>query len=292
MTRNEQKRYAKQHARWFRGQERRAYREIRQWLLRTANRYRLRLESLGGNNVESIIQDTVSESELRQALLSMYAQIGESAAKREYNLIQSRVMALKADDPIEPGFFSRLWQSRIRDIVLGPETAARITGVCDKMRERVRKVLAESTEERLTIRQTARRIKEAVLGSYNRDSKTYSRAMTIARTETTTAASVGAELGAQSTGLKLEKVWIATVDSRTRAAHWAANGQRVPKDGKFTVDGLPMKYPGDPAGGVGNCANCRCAVSYVPAKPGSVQTVDLTRPRVLSGGATMEVVEI
>jgi len=64
-------------------------------------------------------------------------------------------------------------------------------------------------------------------------------------------------------GVEGKKRWIATLDERTRPDHQAADGQTVPKDEKFVVGGMEMKYPGDPAGGAANTVHCRCAMNYI-----------------------------
>lgn len=60
---------------------------------------------------------------------------------------------------------------------------------------------------------------------------------------------------------KAEKVWIATLDKRTRDAHYHANGQEVVgMDTPFVVGGEKMLYPTDRSLGAtaGNLINCRC----------------------------------
>lgn len=67
----------------------------------------------------------------------------------------------------------------------------------------------------------------------------------------------------EAEGIKGKKRWLATLDERTRPAHQAADGQEVPRDGKFTVGGMKMEYPGDPAGGAANTVHCRCDMTYI-----------------------------
>jgi hypothetical protein len=90
------------------------------------------------------------------------------------------------------------------------------------------------------------------------------RALAIARTETMAALNGGttAAMSARAaiTGLRVEKVWLATDDRRTRRSHAAMDGQRVPVDGKFTVGGAQMSFPGDPAAPARQTVNCRCTV--------------------------------
>lgn len=61
----------------------------------------------------------------------------------------------------------------------------------------------------------------------------------------------------------LDKVWICTIDSRTRDTHWAADGQRAPISGTFTVGGESLRFPHDPAGSPAETARCRCRVGIL-----------------------------
>ena len=105
----------------------------------------------------------------------------------------------------------------------------------------------------------ARRIRDSA-------SLTAYRAATIARTETSVAASYGASADArqtaEETGLVLVKEWIATNDDRTRESHFAADGQIIELDESFVVDGEFLDRPGDAAGSPENVINCRCVASY------------------------------
>lgn len=58
------------------------------------------------------------------------------------------------------------------------------------------------------------------------------------------------------------KGWLSTLDSRTRPSHVTADGQIVPRDAAFTVGGMAMQYPGDPAGGPAQTINCRCTIIW------------------------------
>lgn len=103
---------------------------------------------------------------------------------------------------------------------------------------------------------------------------TYNRSRLIARTETVIAANTGAMLAAQTTGLKLNKVWIASRDNRTRRRprdkydHLHMDGVIVPKEQPFTVTGEIMMQPGDSTNGAkaGNICNCRCTIGFIPIR--------------------------
>src|SRR5699024_7246093 len=67
-------------------------------------------------------------------------------------------------------------------------------------------------------------------------------------------------------GIELHKVWVATLDPRTRPTHFAADGQRVPLDGEFQIGDSLLTFPGDPNGPAREVVNCRCAL--VMLEPG------------------------
>lgn len=112
---------------------------------------------------------------------------------------------------------------------------------------------------------------------------TYQRSRLIARTETVVAANTGAMLAAQTTGLKLNKVWISARDNRTRRRprdkydHLHMDGVTIPKEDLFTVTNELMMQPGDSKHGAraGNICNCRCTIGFLPIrkKDGSVEKI-------------------
>jgi hypothetical protein len=88
------------------------------------------------------------------------------------------------------------------------------------------------------------------------------RAVVIARTE-----SLGALNGsradafqafAEEGGEGMERMWLSTIDSRTRPSHVLTDGQRVGLTEPFIVGGFPLMFPGDPSGPAGEVIQCRC----------------------------------
>lgn len=67
-------------------------------------------------------------------------------------------------------------------------------------------------------------------------------------------------LQAEEMGIRLQRQWIATLDSRTRHDHAAADGQTVDNDKPFNVGGYELMYPGDPNGPGHEVYNCRCTM--------------------------------
>lgn len=63
---------------------------------------------------------------------------------------------------------------------------------------------------------------------------------------------------------QLYKEWSTALDGRERASHRAADGQTVPFNQPFIVQGQELMQPGDRNGSASNVINCRCAAIPVP----------------------------
>jgi hypothetical protein len=90
------------------------------------------------------------------------------------------------------------------------------------------------------------------------------RAVVIARTET-----LGALNGSRTDAFQAfaeedegdaeyERMWLATIDHRTRKTHREADGQRTALTEPFMVGGFPLMSPLDPAGPPQETIQCRC----------------------------------
>lgn len=92
-----------------------------------------------------------------------------------------------------------------------------------------------------------------------------------ARTMTTAAESAGrmeAYKEAEEMGIEMEKVWIATLDDRTRDAHIELDGVAVPLDSYFENSIGKIFEPADPNADPENVYNCRCTmISQVKGRP-------------------------
>lgn len=64
---------------------------------------------------------------------------------------------------------------------------------------------------------------------------------------------------AEEMGIKVQKQWMSTLDSRTRDSHKGMDGEIVDVDEEFS-NGL--EYPGDPSGDPSEVYNCRCTLVY------------------------------
>lgn len=58
------------------------------------------------------------------------------------------------------------------------------------------------------------------------------------------------------------KVWRTRHDDRVRPMHVELDGDEVPYHSPFFVDGLAIRYPGDPLAPISLTANCRCHLVY------------------------------
>lgn len=88
----------------------------------------------------------------------------------------------------------------------------------------------------------------------------------IARTELGAAANHGAFVGAKSTGLNLNKIWMTALDGRERESHANAHLQTVKMNQPFIVGGSQMNTPNDKSAPAEEVINCRCAVAYRDAR--------------------------
>jgi uncharacterized protein with gpF-like domain len=95
------------------------------------------------------------------------------------------------------------------------------------------------------------------------------RAMRIARTETVTAANAAGQIYANTSGMEMNKTWIAVKDKRTRHDHSIVDGTTIDINLPFNVGTAQMMHPGartQPNGlevPAKEIVNCRCTVGYV-----------------------------
>jgi len=65
-------------------------------------------------------------------------------------------------------------------------------------------------------------------------------------------------VAAEKMGIEMQRVWVATLDKRTRHAHAETDGQIVGVNEPFEVGGEKLMFPGDHSGKGWNIYNCRC----------------------------------
>ena len=141
----------------------------------------------------------------------------------------------------------------------GRKVSARIAAGKDILwnRNQIQSVMLQSVLQGDPIPAIATRLAETV-GDSNRKA-----AIRNARTMATGAQNAGRIDGyarAESLGVKLEKMWLATLDKRTRHSHRDLDGESVPIKEEFS-NGL--MYPGDPDGDGEEIYNCFLGETYV-----------------------------
>jgi GNAT superfamily N-acetyltransferase len=134
----------------------------------------------------------------------------------------------------------------------------RLVGVPDSTFDLIRDILAAGQADGSDIPTLRGLISDALA---TRGETTWSgRAETIARSESMAAWNGGQlqawKVQATATGDVREKVFLATIDRRTRRSHYRADGQRVALDAKFVVGKAQLDHPGDPHGPADETVNC------------------------------------
>lgn len=192
----------------------------------------------------------VTTAEVVAVLQKLYVECGSTEAALQYDALTPTTKALAP-----PAALSN-WAGRLKKFIT-TEGAAAVKGITETTRKLVRSVLNESAAAGDGIAVAAKKLRAHVA------ELAPERAVNIARTELNAAANIGSLLGAEATGLTLEKFWIATPDGRTRPDHVAANGQGAPlQGGWFVVGGYRCRYPLDPLLPPSERCRCRCAVGY------------------------------
>lgn len=99
----------------------------------------------------------------------------------------------------------------------------------------------------------------------NLDNFEHYRARRIARTETISASNAATLEGWRQSEVIGGKQWVCAMTENSRKGHKRANGQIVPLEEPFIVDGEQLMHPGDSSlgAGAGNVINCRCTMKSV-----------------------------
>lgn len=142
---------------------------------------------------------------------------------------------------------------------VGQYGAAKIVEITHTTQNDVNSIITNGISEGLSEREVAKSIRglSAFRGS--------SRAGTIARTETHSAANVAAQGVAKASGVQMRREWVAANNERTRKDHKDADGQIVGMNEPFKVGGYELMYPSDYAANAPArlTINCRCAVAFI-----------------------------
>jgi len=209
------------------------------------------------------LNDIIKQSDFQSFFDDYYFKAGQMLLKFYNDELKKQVQQMQSKNiqPINIGFRDKQKIEELGRISQRDDVGHKITSITDYTRTLIRNAITQSINDNLPKRDMAKKIFDITQGQIGKK-----RGLLIARTETTFISSVSAEINIQGNGFKMNKIWIATADARTREAHLAMlNSEAIGQDELFTVGGVKMKYPGDWAGGAENCCNCRCAIAYIPA---------------------------
>ena len=203
---------------------------------------------LGINAVQQI-----NSLELTKLLYDIYFDAGTVYGAK----IRADLNRVKARMPI--GFSERMHQLIID--YFGADILNTSEGITETTKQLISEVFINAYQQGLGINDIIKQFENTELSII--------RARLIARTETVTAANAGALIVAKDTGLKLNKIWLATKDARTRHDHAQIDGHTVGRDDYFEVGGYDMLIPGDRGGKDGKppvpakeIVNCRCTTIF------------------------------
>lgn len=127
--------------------------------------------------------------------------------------------------------------------------AASITSILATDLEDVKRVILSGVNENLSTPQIARNLRK-----FYTDRSPF-KAMRVARTEVTKAASYGSQEAARQSGIIKTKTWLTSRDDRVRDSHAILEGETVKLDKNFS-DG--QEFPSEPM--------CRCVMTFGSGK--------------------------
>ena len=242
--------------------ERRFRRQLAAAIVAEGNRIRLGYVALG-------YVPPVSDQH-SQDLREIYRQLALAAAKTFGRRIVTQGKSMGLDLETKEISFLELFQSFALAWVQQEAIRRRITSVSETTRAQIVSLVAQGQSDGLGVDAIAQMIEDRLpdIGRW--------RGALIARTETHGAANFATHEVAKTTGMQLEKEWVAVEDARTRRIgmddeydHAAMDGQRVAMDEPFMMPwvggpDLPIMYPGEAGKPGGATINCRCAVVHHP----------------------------
>lgn len=176
--------------------------------------------------------------------------------KSQSDPVIRRIIAEYGDDAIDEIATSLSFDVTTLNVQNAAQAFAnRLSKINDTTYNRIRQLLARGYEQRQTIGELSRMLRNDVAFSKQRSEL-------VARTETVGYVN-SAQREAYTQGGVEQIEWIATNDERTRPSHSAADGQIVGVNEKFNVGGVQMSHAGDPDAPIEETANCRCAIAAV-----------------------------
>lgn len=202
-----------------------------------------------------------------EPLAEAYSDLIKAQGRKYYNFSKESIEeAVRKNTTIAEVLASRN-DPYLRDILpyVDYVTANRVVTVVGTERAYAIDLIKESTEqalaEGLSASQTTALISRLVTRGF--ETTLSFRADRIARTEVAAFANYASFRGAMSTEVPFRKMWMATMDSRTRFDHIQIDSTTIEKEERFNVGGYPMMHPCDTSGPAEQVVNCRCRLGYV-----------------------------
>ncbi|MCL4882646.1 phage minor head protein [Streptococcus suis] len=154
--------------------------------------------------------------------------------------------------------FAMLKEDELRAVIETPVANFKLSerlndGVVERLRNNIKDDLNRIFLHGASYAQASARLAEQGYSSYRR-------AMMITRTEAGRVQAVArekAQAEAKELGIEFDKVWVATLDGRTRHNHAELDGAKADEDGYFEINGLRTKQP-HMFGFASEDVNCRC----------------------------------
>jgi hypothetical protein len=206
------------------------------------------------DNLDIYIQFLVNQKPLYDALEKIYTKVGVSSATFSYDWIRNSVPKSRKDFILD--FFNPQWYIEMVEYfrLIGGN---KVTGIDETTIDKIKNVLANILGQNLSRRDQAKLFQQTLNDpAFNR-----ARSLVIARTESTTAANFGINMGAESSDYEVAKFWINTKDKRTRRSHLLMTKEPIAINQPFLVGGVSMMYPGDPSAPASEVVNCRCVMA-------------------------------
>lgn len=200
--------------------------------------------------------DSVSEAieavKMNKALAKVWNQAIPVFAGATFNAIEKTLKGYGAGEVVD-------WVEAADDLIatIGAEKVFLINKTTENY---IRRQMRIGVQEGLSVKEVADNIRKK-WDEKSLNGLTYgaNRAERIASTELVGASNYGSIIGAESTGLDLEKVWLTAGDDVVRDSHREMNGKFANLNEAFSNG---MQYPGDMNGGAAEVVRCRCTIYH------------------------------
>jgi hypothetical protein len=190
-------------------------------------------------------------AELEGLLRGQYIVTMDAFGSRILDAMKSAAEPAEQKDTID--FFTSMLHKWINKF-----TAKKVSAITKTTRKLIQGAIDAGEVAEESIRQIGSRIVKDTGGEI-----AWSRARTIAVTETHSAAMAANDMAAEATGVEFKRRWLSARNASVRPSHADADGQIRAKDEPFDVGGAKLQRPGDPGGPADETINCRCIVDYI-----------------------------